>query len=105
MFVAMPLGQAVAAVILVYLSIRSHHGKVDTTIVGCASVITSIMVWLFGFPMLSGLLMLAPAALGFAVVLFGLYGFLTSILGGFLCGRLFRRMVSQHAQSFGAPPE
>jgi uncharacterized membrane protein len=105
MLVAMPFGQAISAVVLVFLAIRAQQGKLVASVVGSASVLTSVLVWLFEFPLLDSLLLLVPASLGSAIVLFCFYGFLTSALSGFMCGRLFRHLVSQHAQSFGGPPE
>lgn len=105
MLAAMPLGQALACVVLVYFAIRLKYGKSSTVAIGCSWFITSVLVWISGFPFLGFLLLLAPAALWSALVLFGFYGFLTSLLGGTLGGWLFRHLALQHKQSFGATRE
>lgn len=105
MLVAMPLGQIIAIAFLVYLAIRLKFGKGLIVACLCSWVITSVLVWISGFPFLGFVLLLAPAALWSASASFGLYGFLSSLVGATLGGWLFRHLALQHSQSFRASQE
>ena len=102
---AMPLGQILSVVLLIAFAIKLHQGFAVPLIIASGSVITTILVWLFNFPLIESLIPFHPKSVFIVSVLFFLYGFVVSTTGGLIAGRIWKWMLYQHSNSVGPRPE